>query len=404
MQRKTRQFAVGILVLAGFAAVTNRLSAQEQKPSFTVHVRNRAGVNSETLQEAEHAATKTFRKAGVAVRWVSAVPTGFTAQEETGEHQFHGLADIRVEILSKDMAETFPQVRTAAADDPLVGDLFVPDANVAPVQNALSGSDGLPDRLFNEATELLAKGRYVEAAAAYRKACPALANACTNLGFMYSHAKGVELSYATAADLYRLGCDHGNPLGCTNLGIMYWTNELPKNNKQATQLFERACREGDGAGCRDLGYLYEYGYGGLERNRDRAEELYGLADKLSRVHHIPFHLQDGMVLIDLNIDGQIEPLIVDTGANRTIVNPKILAPSNAPRVQNQTILTPVGDRQAYPVTFGWNLDGRKVSVAALACDLDYPDGAMGLFGADLLETFKSVRFDYFNMYIVLEEK
>jgi TPR repeat protein len=299
----------------------------------------------------------------------------------------------------------FSQVRTVTADDPIVAGVFVPDANAAPVLGTSSGNDAWPDRLFNEAIKLFANGHYVEAAASYKKACPLSAQACTNLGFMYSHGKGVELSYRSAADLYRLGCDHGNPLGCTNLGIMYWTDELPKNDKQTTQLFERACREGDGVGCRDLGYLYEHGYGGLEKNGDRAAELYGLAEKLSHIHYIPFHLQDGMVLIDLNINSEIVVLIVDTGSNRTILNPKSLGPSwSAPRTESQTILTPVGERQAYPVTLGWNLDGHKVPVAALACDLNFPDGAMGLFGADLLETFMSVRFDYLNMYIVLEEK
>ena len=68
------------------------------------------------------------------------------------------------------------------------------------------------------------------------------------------------------------------------------------------------------------------------------------------------------------------------------------------------ILTPMGARQAYPVAFSWDLDGHKVPVAALACDLSLPQGATGLLGADILETFRSVRFDYSNMYIVLEEK
>jgi hypothetical protein len=68
MRRRTSQrFAIGILVLSELATITNRLQAQvqTQTPSFTAHIRNRAGVNSETLQGAEDAATKIFGKSGV---------------------------------------------------------------------------------------------------------------------------------------------------------------------------------------------------------------------------------------------------------------------------------------------------------------------------------------------------
>src|SRR5678815_4251170 len=98
-------------------------------------------------------------------------------------------------------------------------------------------------------------------------------------------------------------CIRDSPLGCTNLGIMYWKNELPKDDKHAVKLFERACREGDGGGCRNLGFIYEHGYGDTVRDGSRAAELYQQADKLSRVHYVPFFMQNGMTLIQLFVNG-----------------------------------------------------------------------------------------------------
>src|SRR5215472_1670444 len=181
----------------------------------------------------------------------------------------------------------------------------------------------LENTAYNEAVRLYKKGKYAEAASVYKKACGHFASACTNLGFMYNRGQGVKLNHSSAADYYRRGCDRGIALGCTNLGIMYWNRDLTENDRYAVELFERGCRNGDSGACRDLGYMYKYG-DGVPKDESRAVEEYQLADRLSRVHSIPIQLEDGLILISLNIQDESVLLIVDTGASNTALVRKFL--------------------------------------------------------------------------------
>ena len=259
------------------------------------------------------------------------------------------------------------------------------------------------DAVYNDAVKLDAKGQYAEAASTYKRACDGFARACTNLGFMYNKGQGVKMDHLIAAEFYKLGCDRGNPLGCTNLGIMYWKNDLPKNDGLAAEFFERGCRNGDGGGCRNLAYLYDQGEG-VPQDEARAAELDKQADQLSHVHHIPFHLQDGMVLISPVVNGESALLIVDTGSERTTLDRKLLPPSWIFNQPAQIVSTLTSDGQAYPLTLKWSLDGREIQLPALVGNFDFPEGAVGLFGADILETFSSVRFNYLDMDLILEEQ
>jgi hypothetical protein len=218
---------------------------------------------------------------------------------------------------------------------------------------------------------------------------------------MYAKGQGVKMSHSLAADFYKRGCDNGNALGCTNLGIEYLVHDPPKNDGHAVQLFEQGCRNGDSGGCRNLGYMYGHGLGVL-KNETRASELYQQADHLSHVHRIQFHLQDGLVLVSLTIQEETAILIVDTGSARTALKRKFLPPGWG-LYPGATVSTILGNTQAYAVDVNWKLDGRDVRLPALIGDFNFPYGASGLLGADILGTFTSVRFDYVGMVLILED-
>ena len=296
---------------------------------------------------------------------------------------------------------SFPQDNGTATGDPGVDDYFLSKLNPAIGPAERSGSNVWEDAVYNQAVALYKEGRYAQAASVYERACNRFAKACTNLGFMYAKGQGVKMSRSLAAEYYKRGCDNGNPLGCTNLGIQYLVHDPPKNDSHAVQLFDQGCRNGDSGGCRNLGYMYKHGLGVL-KNETRSSDLYQQADQLSHVHHIPFHLQEGLVLVSLTIQEESVILIVDTGSSRTALKRKFL-PSGWDLFPGASVSTILGSTQAYAVDVNWKLDGRDIRLPALIGDFNFPYGAVGLLGADILGRFTSVRFDYGGMVLVLED-
>jgi len=295
----------------------------------------------------------------------------------------------------------FPQDNDTSTGEAGIDGFFLSrlNAGIGPAER--TGSNVWEDALYNQAVGLEKQGRYAEAASVYERACHSFAKACTNLGFMYAKGEGVKMSRSLAAEYYQRGCDNGNALGCTNRGIQYLVNDPPKNDSHAVQLFEQGCRNGDSGGCRNLGYMYKNGLGVL-MNEVRASELYQQADRLSHVHRLPFHLQGGLVLISVTLQEESTILIVDTGSTRTALKRKFL-PQGQNLIPGATVSTIIGNTQAYAVNVNWKLDGRDVTLPALIGDFNFPHGASGLLGADVLQTFTSVRFDYVSMFLILED-
>jgi hypothetical protein len=277
--------------------------------------------------------------------------------------------------------------------------LFQLNTETEPVKR--TGNGVWEDTVYNEAFSLYKKGQYAQAASVYKRACDGFARACTNLGFMYNKGQGVKMSHSLAAEYYKRGCENGNALGCTNLGIMYWKGDLPRNDKHVVVLFERSCRDGDSGGCRDLGYMYKHGYG-VSKDETRAAELYKQAEHSSHIHRIPFHLEDGLILVSLNIQEENSILIIDTGSERTALNRKFTPPGSIlqPGVSVSTML---GSGQADAIDVIWKLDGRELRLPVLIGDFGLSHNVVGVLGADILSRFTSVRFDYVNLVLTLED-
>jgi TPR repeat protein len=294
-----------------------------------------------------------------------------------------------------------PQDNNAHQSEEDAESIFIPAPNGAIVSAEPSKKSVWGDTLYNEGVRLYERGQYVEAAAAYKKACDRFAKACTNLGFMYSRGQGVKLNRPVAAEYYQRGCDEGDPIGCTNLGILYRNRALSKSDGGAIELFERGCRNGDSRACRELGYMFAHG-DGVQKDENRAAEHYKLADELSHVHRIPIHVEDGLILVSLTIQDADALLIVDTGSSRTTLIAKYLPPGQDLK-PTQMVETLVGTGQVHTVEVNWKLDDREIQLPALVGDFTFPHGAVGILGTDLLGMFKSVHFDYSNLVLILKD-
>jgi hypothetical protein len=252
---------------------------------------------------------------------------------------------------------------------------------------------------YNRAVGFYLERSYLEAAAAYQIACNKLnAKACTDLGVMYRLGQGVKRNYPRAAELLQLGCDGGSGLGCSNLGLMYWNNFMPKDDKHAADLFRRGCDTGDRDGCRVMGFMYEKGLG-VAKDSERAARFYQKAHE----YRIPFIVEDGLILIETTLNGGPVKLIVDTGGT-TALGAKFL-PSTSPSEPATEMLESLHGRSAvYPTSVEWSFDGITEKVSAVVGDLTFPDGTDGILGADILERFKSARFDFHNSVLILEHE
>ena len=256
---------------------------------------------------------------------------------------------------------------------------------------------------YSNAAHLYQRGQYQEAANAYQIACDKFnAKACTDLGVMYRRGQGVRRDYPRATKFTLRGCDGGNAQGCTNLGLMYWNNVLPKDDQRAGELFARACDGGDAHGCRALAFLYEQGQG-VTKDLARAALFCQKAGEQARQHRIPFQVRDGLILIETKINDEMVKLIVDTGAT-TALALRFLPPGRPLDLPAQTLDLVHGNMPVYPIRVTWSLDGQNKQVAAITGEFTLPSGTGGIFGADMLETFHSARFDFQNSVLILEDE
>jgi hypothetical protein len=107
--RKTLRWTLsaGLAMASGLTSFGDAAAAAaaETSPGITIHVRNYAGVASNTLGEAEQVVTGIFRKAGVETRWADIVLTAENGQVVSADHQTFTLADIQLSIFPEVMSD-----------------------------------------------------------------------------------------------------------------------------------------------------------------------------------------------------------------------------------------------------------------------------------------------------------
>ena len=123
---------------------------------------------------------------------------------------------------------------------------------------------------------------------------------------------------------------------------------------------------------------------------------------------LPFRSVRSLILVDAKVNGRSAALLLDTGANHTIISPKVCGSVPAPAVE-RTSKGPgiVGNALRLRVDLEIAdrfLFSQPVSVMSLG-DLPQRIGAQfdGLLGQDILREFRSVRINYRARVIELEK-
>lgn len=127
---------------------------------------------------------------------------------------------------------------------------------------------------FDKAYQIYGEKKYKEAFDIWQTLCSDNhAKSCTNLGFLYDTGL-VEPDKVKAIKLYEKGCDLGDDLGCSNLGIAYFNGDgVNKDFKLSAKFFSKACDLGSAFGCLNMGYLYENGQG-VEQDYKKSALMY----------------------------------------------------------------------------------------------------------------------------------
>jgi len=97
------QLTLGLVAMVGFAGAGQSAVAGSPATnlSFTIHVRNDAGVDSKILKEAEDGASRIFHEAGVTCQWVETPATSRELNEVRTAQPAVGLSHIRVNLLPR---------------------------------------------------------------------------------------------------------------------------------------------------------------------------------------------------------------------------------------------------------------------------------------------------------------
>jgi len=126
-----------------------------------------------------------------------------------------------------------------------------------------------------------------------------------------------------------------------------------------------------------------------------------------RVVTVPFRSVDSFILVEASIDGKPVTLLVDTGANKTILNAKSFGRASLPVSQpvNQgagiignALRLRVDLEIAHQILFSQPVSVMNLEELSKRFRIPFD----GLLGQDILNQFRSVRIDYKSHVIELE--
>jgi len=125
---------------------------------------------------------------------------------------------------------------------------------------------------------------------------------------------------------------------------------------------------------------------------------------------VPFRTVQAMILVDGKVNGNSATLLLDTGANRTIISAKAfgnepLALPQGPRKPSRVGMAGYSVRRPADLRLGEHL---WVAQPVSVMDLEDLKGMLkldfdGLIGQDILRQFRTVRIDYHARVIEMEE-
>jgi hypothetical protein len=106
--RRSQKWQLTLGLILGFAGTLESAAAHapEVDTSLTVRVRNYSKVDNKTLAEAERVAAGIFEKAGVRTQWVDVPEIPNRSSVDLSDVDSNDLSNVRVHILSQEMANT----------------------------------------------------------------------------------------------------------------------------------------------------------------------------------------------------------------------------------------------------------------------------------------------------------
>ena len=97
---------------------------------------------------------------------------------------------------------------------------------------------------------------------------------CNNVGLMYFYGYGVKQDFKKAFKLFKKACDRGEAVSCNNIGSLYYFGYgVKKNYDKALKFYKKACDMGSSLACKNLSIMYKYGYGTVV-DEDKATRIY----------------------------------------------------------------------------------------------------------------------------------
>jgi gag-polyprotein putative aspartyl protease len=127
-----------------------------------------------------------------------------------------------------------------------------------------------------------------------------------------------------------------------------------------------------------------------------------------RIVMLPYRSVDSYILVDAKIDGSPVKLLVDTGANKTILNAssfcktelRVSRPVNrGPGIVANVVRLRVDLELAHQIMFSQPVAVMNLEELSKSFRIQFD----GLLGQDILNQFRSVRIDYKNHVIELEQ-
>lgn len=119
----------------------------------------------------------------------------------------------------------------------------------------------------------------------------------------------------------------------------------------------------------------------------------------TKTYRVPMHVSNaGHIVCDVAIEGRPATLLLDTGSQITVINPRF---AKGPKSKGDLVW---GSRERSRV--GFALGGATVQVTAVVVDISRAafETVDGILGNDVLREFSAVRIDYENQVIEFEAK
>ena len=131
---------------------------------------------------------------------------------------------------------------------------------------------------YEDGLAAYARKDYATAVTKFRSAAQqGVAEAQTNLGFMYSNGQGVGQDYTEAVRWYQLAAQQGIAEAQYNLGVMYDNGRgVAQDYKEAVRWYQLAAKQGNPNAQHNLGGMYSNGQG-IIQDFVRAHMWYNIA-------------------------------------------------------------------------------------------------------------------------------